>query len=452
MATGERRIRVAINANLTAGATGGVFQMTQALVRALGSLDGPERFLLLASSKDQVDWLEECSGPNQEIVVRGRRNIWGRRVRYHSDSELRTIGEQVRRFARPAVEFTRAFLGRLTPQAPRLPLSDGFVESLGCDVLHFPTQGFAVSAVPTVFNPHDLQHLHYPQFWTPWEVARREIVYRAGCSLSAAVIVGSQWAKEDILLQYGVDSRKVQIIPEGAPTGLKAQPTESEEREVMARHRLPGLYALYPANMWPHKNHLRLLEAMAILRDERSLRVSLVCTGSQEGGAWPQIRECISRLGLERQVWCLGFVPELDIRVIQKSAHCVVQPSLFEASSLPIFDAWNNGVPVGASDATALPEQVADAALLFDPFDACSIANAWAMLWGHPELRRDLQRKGYLRVSRFDWHRSAKAYRAIYRRVARVDLCEEDRDLLEVNWMKQNRTEEERVLNTYPPN
>ena len=77
-------------------------------------------------------------------------------------------------------------------------MSTGFHESLGCDVLHFPTQGFILCAMPTIYNPHDLQHLVYPQFFSPQTLAWRETVYPAGCRFAQTVVVGSQWVKEDV--------------------------------------------------------------------------------------------------------------------------------------------------------------------------------------------------------------------------------------------------------------
>jgi glycosyltransferase involved in cell wall biosynthesis len=58
-----------------------------------------------------------------------------------------------------------------------------------------------------------------------------------------------------------------------------------------------------------------------------------------------------------------------DLRAIYQMARCLVVPSLFEANSLPIFEAWAEGIPVASSNVTALPEQVGDAGLLFDPMD-----------------------------------------------------------------------------------
>ena len=42
-------------------------------------------------------------------------------------------------------------------------------------------------------------------------------------------------------------------------------------------------------------------------------------------------------------------------------------PSLFESVSIPIYEAFQVGTPVAASNILAIPEQVGDAGLLFDP-------------------------------------------------------------------------------------
>ena len=78
--------------------------------------------------------------------------------------------------------------------------------------MHFPTQTFTLCALPTIFNPHDLQHFHYPQFFTPSELVIRDM-FRAACHFSNTVVVGSEWIKKDVVRQFGVSSDKVQVIP-----------------------------------------------------------------------------------------------------------------------------------------------------------------------------------------------------------------------------------------------
>jgi glycosyltransferase involved in cell wall biosynthesis len=330
-------------------------------------------------------------------------------------------------------------MGRLTPQWPRLPLSNGFYESLGCDVLHFPTQSFIVCALPTIYNPHDLQHLHYPQFWTAWDLAHRETVYRAGCEYSNTVVVGSEWIKQDVVRQYSLHPDKVQVIPWAPPTVQYADIDAAQLQDAKRRLALPATFVFYPAVCWPHKNHLRLFEALAELRDHRGLIVNLICTGARWEPHWPQIERQLTSLNLSSQVRFLGFLAETDLRAVYRLAQFLILPTLFEADSCPIYEAWSEGLPVACSNHTALPDQVGDAGLLFDAADVTAIADSLQMMATDDRLRKDLVARGYRRVRDFDWTRTAKAYRAVYRRAARVTLSDEDRWLLAWDWMKEPR-------------
>jgi glycosyltransferase involved in cell wall biosynthesis len=226
------------------------------------------------------------------------------------------------------------------------------------------------------------------------------------------------------------------VIPEGPPTQSIAAPSTQEQAAVLKKFELQQPFAIYPAVTWEHKNHIRLLEALAHLRDVRGLNIRLVCTGSQYS-FWPQIKRRISELNLEPQIKFLGFVTEPDLRALYRLSQFLVMPTLFEAISLPIFEAWLEGVPVTCSDATALPEQVLDAALKFDPESIQSIANAVEQLAVNEKLRAELRTRGAQRLLDFDCERTARAYRAVYRRAARRPLSEDDRHLLNWNWMQR---------------
>ena len=167
---------------------------------------------------------------------------------------------------------------------------------------------------------------------------------------------------------------------------------------------------------WPHKNHLQLFRALAHLRDERGLTMRLVCTGARYPDFWPRIEAAVRELRLSNQVQFLGHVPETDLRALYRLASCLALPSLYEASSLPIFEGWLDGLPVICSNATALPEQVRDAALLFDPMDVKALADALMAATMNEETRRALRDRGFARLKDFDLQRTAKAYRAVYRR------------------------------------
>lgn len=394
-------LRVALDIRALPGVSGGIAQAVESLVQALGRLtDGPEEYTLVADSMKQHEWLRPLVAANQRLVVRPE----SRKSRWLSP-------------LKPAIRFVQNAL-TLPRQWPEVQISDGFYESLGCDLIHFPTQNFRVCALPAVYNPIDLQHLHYPQFFDADEIARRETIYRTGCQLARALIVNSQWIKDDVVREYRVDPGKIHVIAEAPSTTASAAPSAALVDGLRAKYGLQDRFVLYPSATWPHKNHLRLLEALAYLRDQRGERVQLVCTGSRYQPFHPTLEAAIRDLSLESQVAFLGFVSQEELRGLYRLASCLVLPSLFEANSLPIFEAWHEGTPVACANATGLPEQVEDAALLFDPLAPVSIASALATIVGDASVQARLRSRGQRRLQAFDWDRTARAYRAVYRRVA----------------------------------
>ncbi len=407
-------MKVALDVRVRPGEAGGVAPAVRSLVSALGRLeDGPETYTIVVGSPEQADWLAPLSN-RQRVVLRPQeaRHPW-----------LRPLWPLVRR-----VQHTLT----LPRHWPEVPLSDGFYESLGCDLIHFPTQSFTVCALPAIYNPIDLQHLHYPQFFDAWVIAWRETVYRAGCNLAQALIVNSEWIKQDVVRNYRVDPEKIHVIAEASPTTVPAGLDPAGLDEVRLKYSLDATFILYPAVTWPHKNHVRLFEALAYLRDQRGLRLSLVCTGSRFQPFWPELESALARLQLASQVRFLGHVPEADLRALYQLATAVALPSLFEANSLPVFEAWLAGTPVTCSNTTGLPEQVGDAALLFSPLDHVQIAEALATLVSDQGLRTAIRQRGFLRSREYTWERTARAYRALYRKVGGRPLTDEDKVLLGV--------------------
>ena len=126
--------------------------------------------------------------------------------------------------------------------------------------------------------------------------------------------------------------------------------------------------------------------------------LKLVLTGNKRDG-YEAVKSAIDRLGLNEQVLHLGYVELGDLQAIYKLATALVMPSLFESVSIPIYEAFQVGTPVVASGILALPEQVGDAALLFDPNSAASISEAMLRIVKDSEAARLLGRRGLARMS-----------------------------------------------------
>lgn len=422
-------LRVIINAQLLpGGGVGGVEQFVIGLVHTLGRLDDcPEEYIIVGPWQEPY-WLEPYLGPNQRIVPgpqpQPSRTEWPK-------SSLGPLRSPVGKLWRGA---RRLVFGPPKPSLPTVPESDGFYESLGADVVHFPYQGFVRCSLPMIYNPHDLQHLHYPQFFTQEEIASRETIYQAGCGHAQAVAAESKWVKDDIVRQYGIDPEKIYAIPRGSPTELYKPITDKTLAPVKQKFQLPQTFVLYPAQTWPHKNHIRLLETIKLLQDQHGLSIHLVCTGTQNN-FWPTIEKHIRELALNNQVRFLGFVSPTELRALYHLAQFVVFPSLFEGGGFPVLEAFREGTPVTCSGVTSLPEYGGDAVLLFDPTSVESISEAMLRMATDAKLRATLRQRGAARIRLFTWERTARAYRALYRKMAGRPLSDEERHLLANDWV-----------------
>jgi glycosyltransferase involved in cell wall biosynthesis len=439
----KKSLRVAINAQLTPDSgAGGVVTALRALTALAWLEDGGEEYVFIAPFHDS-EWLRSLLPPGQR-VVRGLppAATWISRLEPFKRAlgPLRPVARNIKRkLNAPSVAATglRASSGHFAP-AP----SKNFYEGLGCDVIHFPFQSFEPCALPSVYNPHDLQHLHHPEFFTPSEIARRESLYPAACRVTHTVVVASQFVKRDVVERYGIASEKVQVIP-WAPPPLSESERTTPTDELRALKKKYGLtdypFALYPAMTWEHKNHLRLLEALARLRDREALKLHVICTGYKTD-FWPRIERRMNELNLNEQVKFTGHVSPEELSALYRSAQFVFIPTLFEAASAPLFEAWQHGAPAACSSVTSLPEQAADAAVLFDPYSVEEIAGALARMASNESLRDELKRRGQRRLGDFSLERTAKAYRAVYRRAAGRALDDEDRWLLSQDWTRQRST------------
>ena len=414
-----RPLTIALHAELPLGGlAGGIEQFLMSLVGALGRLDdGPERYVLVAMPGNEKR-LAEAMGTNQRLVVRPRQGGKAAIIR-----RLGGLAEVVAPwYAR--VQF------RLRGSAAFKPAeSDGFFESLACDVVHFPFQYFENTRIPSVYNPHDLQHRHYPEFFTSAEVAQRDVLHGSSCRLATAVAAESFAAKSDIVEQYRVPAEKVAAIPRGAPTLFYRNPVPADVESIRRQFALPSRFMFYPAQYWPHKNHVRLLKSLARLRDTQGIVANLVCTG-RPAHDWPQVRAEARALRLEGQVTFLGYVDPSHLRALYRLADFLIFPSLFEGGGFPLLEAFQEGAPVACSKVTSLPEYGGDAVLLFDPLSLDAMADAIRKMWCDSDLRQSLRDRGTARARLFTWEQTARTYRALYRKIAGRELSSEDANLL----------------------
>jgi glycosyltransferase involved in cell wall biosynthesis len=109
-------------------------------------------------------------------------------------------------------------------------------------------------------------------------------------------------------------------------------------------------------------------------------------------------------------------VSAADLEGLYALAACFAFPSLYEGFGLPVLEAMARGVPVACSDRASLREVAGSAALVFDPEDPRSIANAVTRLLDDPAEAERLRVAGRAQASRFTWEATARGVLETYRR------------------------------------
>jgi glycosyltransferase involved in cell wall biosynthesis len=357
----------------TAAEIGGGFTFAQALIEALGELQGEK-------GHEFVVYSPAASVPG----------ISHRQLRLSRTARWRKGGLRVARSA-------QGYLG-----TPRLGLRTRFERALaedGVQLVWFATFQAEECDLPSIFTVFDLAHLERP--WFPevsaqgeWE--RRWHYFRRFIPRATAVIVPNEAGAVELQRHFGLAGERILRLPHPTPRfALKAADREVSD-ELLARRGIDSPYLLYPAQFWAHKNHYGLLRALAELRD-RGVGYSLVLTGSDRGQR-DYVERLLAEFEVGDRVHLLGFVPTGELIALYKHAHALVYLSYLGPENLPPLEAFALGCPVVAADIPGAREQLEGAALLVAPDDPVAVADAVTRLEDQ-ELRTELAARGRERAA-----------------------------------------------------
>jgi glycosyltransferase involved in cell wall biosynthesis len=271
---------------------------------------------------------------------------------------------------------------------------------------------------PYVVTIHDCIHLRFPQY-LPNRLAplyARAMMQMAGRG-ARRVLTVSYASKLDILHYVRLPAERVEVIYNAPDERITAPPAPEDVARARERYQLTSPFILYTGNIKPHKNLDRLIEAYAGLRRHGVEGYKLMIIGD-EVSKYPNLRRLVHRFQLHQHVRFLGFVSDATLAALYRLATVFVFPSLYEGFGLPPLEAMAAGTPVITSNVSSLPEVVGDAALLIDPMDPASIADALARVLCDSTLRADLVRRGQARAKVFSWERSAARVHEVYRELA----------------------------------
>jgi len=352
---------------------GGGFTFTRAVVDAIMAYSSSHVFIIW-------DGLQH--------VKRGRIELIKRVVDRVNAGRLIRSGVRVLRSAWPAFAAGDVF-SAVSP-------IEKFINYFDIDLFWFLHPVHPTVSVPYLTTVWDLQHRRQPFFpevsITGWTWEARELSYRSNLPQAARVITGTEAGKNEIIAFYGVSPDNISVVPMPVMQ-VELSEDDGDRKAIKAKYGLKKEYLLYPAQFWPHKNHVNLLHALYLLKKNTGLELDLMLTGSDRGNL-THVRETIAALGLTSQVHIPGFVPNADLAGLYREALCLTFASFFGPDNIPPLEAFFLGCPVTAARVPGSEEQLEGAAVLFNPADPADIAQAILAVHDDAGLRSELIRRG----------------------------------------------------------
>ncbi|MFZ3310948.1 MAG: glycosyltransferase family 1 protein [Xanthobacteraceae bacterium] len=248
-----------------------------------------------------------------------------------------------------------------------------------------------VPFIRTIWEANHRIHSMFPEYsYARYGYEGLESGLADSLARASYVVTGTSEGKRQVVEMIGVHAGKVRVIPFPAPILADGSPGPLS----MA----PGRYILYPARFWPHKNHVVILEALKILKQEQEIELHCIFTGADHGNL-TYVMSYAERLGVRDSIEYRGEVSEGELAELYSGALALVYASAVGPDNLPPLEAMALGRPVIAADVPGAREQYDDAALYFPPTDERVLADCLAALIRNDTLHGPQILRGKARIA-----------------------------------------------------
>ena len=295
-------------------------------------------------------------------------------------------------------------------------------QAAGVQVLHCTSNTAPLWAgVPLVLTLHDVIYLEPMNLRQGSWYQRAGNLYRrwnvprivANCQ---RVLTISQFEQQRIAEKLPLRPGQMEVAYNGVGAQFRPVTDPAVLADAQRRLELPDNFMLFMANTDPKKNFRGLLQALAMLKRRQALPCPLVILNFKEAALQALLAE-IGAPELRADIKLLGYVLASDLPTLYSLARFFLYPSLREGFGLPILESMACGTAVITSNTSAMPEVAGDAALLIDPFQPQTMADAIVRLYHDEAERARLVAKGFERIPVFSWHATARQVRDVYAQV-----------------------------------
>lgn len=266
------------------------------------------------------------------------------------------------------------------------------------------------SKTPQIAVFHDINFEHFPQDFPKVALWHYKKFFPKYARKAKQIITVSEFSKQDIVENYGVEPEKISVAYNGANDGFKPL-ADGEKALIRSRYTDGCQYFMFVGSLHPRKNLARLFPAYDLFKERTGSDVKLLIVGEKRWWTEP-IQRAYEAMRHKDDVVFVGHLQMNELQQVTAAALASVYVSYFEGFGIPIVEAYKCDVPVITSNVTSMPEVAGDAALLIDPFNIESIAGALELVMDE-NVRTALIEKGRARRNDFSWDKAAEQWYSV---------------------------------------
>ena len=243
-----------------------------------------------------------------------------------------------------------------------------------------------------IFWIPDLQDKYYPQYLGEEVAASRRKQHEQLAYSNSEVLFSSNDSKNDFEKFYPKSICKTYVVQFAVTLPQYHDVTFDQ---VVSKFNISQPYFFSPNQFWSHKNHLVVVKAVELLKNQGT-EVMVVFTGNEKtgGGEYAkELKEYVYKAGLQNNCLFLGFIDRKEQLVLMEKSTAIIQPSLFEGWSTVVEDGKCMGKYLILSDLKVHHEQISENVTFFDPLSGTDLASEMErlLLVGVNILQQDYQ-------------------------------------------------------------
>ncbi len=268
-----------------------------------------------------------------------------------------------------------------------------FVKKNKYDLVFFITPSSLLllcNKVNFIYSIWEFAHKEHPSLpeYSENTVTNKDNYYNYACKHAFKIILFNEKSKKDFHKYYLVDKSKLETFF-FSPLITNIPIKNNSEIDKLINNKK---YIFYPAQFWPHKNHIYLLEALKRYNKNKKEKVFLIFTGHDKGNL-TFLKNKINNLGIAKEVFIFNYLDDEEICYLYKNCFAVAFPSLVGSQSLPLFESFFFQKPIMYNE-KILDVFYKDSTLALNVDDYQNLGINIEKIINNPQLIDDITKKG----------------------------------------------------------